>query len=257
MSIDLHLVSSPSTAGSLRWAIKDELLSGEVFCTMDIPELGPLANGIQRMKFLSNLGYKYSEEEIENFEKDAFKSWEVLQQRLKQNPVDRIVLWIDSTGSNYVFLRMACYWLKDEQIPIARTTVPVLNEIYSTAAFPPEVLAPLIENSIILNPSLRDQFTEEYKQIVARPELLRECDKNGQLLFKELSVHDHLLLENCPAIWVQASRVVGDAMGNCDPQNGLGDAFLSSRLEHLIVNGYIEADGPRTAIRLFKVRLRL
>ncbi|MET4142192.1 hypothetical protein [Pedobacter sp. UYP1] len=52
MSIDLHLVSSPSTAGSLRRAIKDELLSGEVFCTMDIPELGPLANGIQRMKFL-------------------------------------------------------------------------------------------------------------------------------------------------------------------------------------------------------------
>ncbi|WP_354305394.1 DUF3658 domain-containing protein [Pedobacter sp. UYP1] len=56
-------------------------------------------------------------------------------------------------------------------------------------------------------------------------------------------------------MWVQASRVVGDAMGNCDPQNGLGDAFLSSRLEPLIINGYIEADGPRTAIRLFKVRL--
>lgn len=255
MNTDLHLVSSPSTGGSLRWAIKKELLSGEVFSTMDIPELGPLDDGIKRMEFFNNLGYNYREDEILSFENDAFKPWEVLLKHLKDNPVQRITLWIDSTGSDYVFLRMASYWLKDQQIPIGLVTVPAINEIYSSAAFPPEVLAPLTENTVILNQTILDQLVDEYKQIIIRPELLRECDKNGQLVFKDLSVHDHLLLENCPRTWIQASRVVGDAMGNCDPRNGLGDAFLSSRLEHLILEGFIEADGPRTAIRFFKVRL--
>jgi hypothetical protein len=257
MSIDLHLVSSLSTAGSLRWAIREQLLTGEVFCTQDIPELGPLDNGIKRMEFLSGLGYnyQYEEEGIEPLEKDAFKVWELLNELLKQTPVDRIVLWIDSTGSDYVFLRMACYFLKNQKTAIVLVPVPVNNDVYSSAAFPPEVLAPLIKHAVVLSEIYRNQLALEYEQIVARPELLRECDENGKLIFKDISVHDHLLIENCDETWLTASRVVDSAMGTCDPRNSLGDAFLSSRLEHLILEGYIEADGPRTALRFFNVRL--
>ena len=257
MSIDLHLVSSVSTAGSLSWAISEQLLTAKYFALRTSPNLVPL-KWDQTHGILNSLGYNYPHEEvdIDPIEEDAFKAWELLGENLKQKTVDRIVLWIDSTGSDYVFLRMACYFLKNQEITIAQVSVPANKDIYASAAFPPEVLAPLIKNAVVLSKIYRNQLALEYEQIVAHPELLRECDENGQLIFKDISVHDHLLIENCDETWLAASRVVGGAMGTCDPRNSLGDAFLSSRLEHLILEDYIEADGPRTALRFFNVRLR-
>ncbi|WP_436488857.1 DUF3658 domain-containing protein [Chitinophaga sp. ARDCPP14] len=84
---------------------------------------------------------------------------------------------------------------------------------------------------------------------------MRECDENGVLQFRELSAHDNLLLSHCDKRWKPAVRVIGQTMGFSDPRNSLGDGFVSSRLEHLIVSGQIEADGIRTSMRTFRVRL--
>ncbi len=49
-----------------------------------------------------------------------------------------------------------------------------------------------------------------------------------------------------PSGWTPAARVVGTAMGRCDPPNIPSDLFFASRLQFLIDAGRIEADGPTT-----------
>jgi hypothetical protein len=59
----------------------------------------------------------------------------------------------------------------------------------------------------------------------------------------------------CSRRWKPAGRVIGQTMGHSDPRNSLGDAYAGSRMEHLIVSGHMEADGPRASMHTFRVRL--
>ncbi|HVI45720.1 MAG TPA: DUF3658 domain-containing protein [Chitinophaga sp.] len=251
---DLHVTSSLSGAGTLRWAISKNMLEGETFCINDIPGTGPLNDGVKRMKFLK--GLSFSKEGVNWAEDtDAFEPWHRLLTQLREQPVKRLLLWAGSDGNDYVFIRMACYWLQHTAVNVMLVQVPPNHGYGALPVNRAEELAPMISQAVMLNDTARNELAQEYERIVARPELLRECDENGILQFLDLSAHDDLLLQSCSRSWKTAARVIGNAMGLCDPRNGLGDAFLSSRLEHLIVSGRIKADAPRTSMGAFRVKL--
>jgi hypothetical protein len=44
-------------------------------------------------------------------------------------------------------------------------------------------------------------------------------------------------------------------MGRCDRRNLMSDLFFGSRLQFLIDNGRVEADGPRNRLHEYAVRL--
>ena len=90
--------------------------------------------------------------------------------------------------------------------------------------------------------SERDALGLEFDNIAARPELLRECDENGQLRFGQLGDHDDLLVTALRNEWQLGPCVIGEAMGNSDPRNGLGDAMLAARLRYLIESGVAEEE---------------
>lgn len=254
---DIHVVANFSTAGSLRWAIRQHLLTGEVICPMDAPEIGPFNDGVARSKFWINLGYPgITSTEIYQLEKhDIFEPWKLLRKRLSQSLETRLVVWIGGCGSDYVFLRMACWWMEGIAVSLVQVKVPPVNGEYSTAVNPPDILASMIVNAVETGETERHQLAAEYEEIAERPELLRECDENGKLLFHDLSIHDDLLIACCKYEWQNAARVVGEAMGRSNGRNPLGDMFLASRLEHLINNNKILANGPRISLRSFSVRL--
>lgn len=252
---DLHITSSLSVAGALSWAIKKQQLTGEAFAINDTPGIGPLDEGKKRMAFLRGLSFEKEGANWTNRDIDVFERWQQLKTRLSENPVDRLVIWAGSDGNDYVFIRMACHWLERVPVNVILVQSAPLMGYHSIAVYSVEQLAPMIGQALPLSTAARSRFAREYEEIVARPEMLRECDEHGVLQFRELSAHDDEILAVCNRRWKPAVRVIGATMGLSNPRNSLGDAFVSSRLEHLIVSGLIEADGPRTSMRTFRVRL--
>ncbi len=252
---DLHIILSLSAAGTLKRAVEKKLLTGEVFAINDMPGVGPLDDGKKRTEFLRALPFR--EEPIYWLPRDAdvFKPWHQLQVRLREKPVDRLIIWAGSDGNDYVFIRMACHWLERIPVNLMLVQAPPLMGYHSIAIYSVEQLAPLINMAVSLNTAERNALAREYGNIVSHPGLLRECDANGVLQFKELDAHDSLILRFCSRRWQTAVRVIGQTMGHSDPRNSLGDAFISFRLEHLIVSGQVVADGPHTSMRTFRVKL--
>lgn len=252
---DLHLTASLSTSGALSAAIRQQLLTGETYAINDIPGTGPLHDGLIRKEFLRSLNYVKKGTNWSDDEPDAFAPWLQLRARLSDNPVDRLVIWAATDGDDYIFLRMACHWLENIPVNVIQVKAPPIHGSHSLVLYSTEQLAPLINQGVLLSNAARYALAREYETIVARPEMLRECDEHGVLQFLDISAHDHEIMAQCNGRWKPAARVIGQVLGFKDPRNNLNDAFLSSRLEHLIVTGRIEADAPRTSIRDFQVRL--
>lgn len=251
----LHIVTSSSTRGSLQHAIKKGKLSGKVVNPDDSAGMGPLDDGIKRLEFLAGLGYGPAMDTKLILSGNAFRRWGKLLRRLSKSPVKRIFIWVSGSGTDYVFLRMACWWLEAVTNDVYVIRTPTNDGRYHTAEYPPKELVPMQDTMEFMPPSERAKLSREYEAIVQRPEQLRECDATGTLHFRGLDYHDPLVLASCSTTWENAARVVGRAMGDGDPINSLSDSFLSTRLEHLIQQGLVEADEPRDFLRFFNVRL--
>ncbi|NML38421.1 DUF1835 domain-containing protein [Chitinophaga sp. G-6-1-13] len=252
---DLHLTASLPAAGTLYQAIKEQLLTGETYAINDIPGTGPLNDGLIRKEFLRSLNYVKKGTNWSDGGPDAFAPWLQLKARLLDKPVDRLIIWAAGDGDDYVFTRMACHWLENVPVNVILVKVPPIHDLYSLIFYSADQLAPLINQAVSLSIAERNTLAREYENIVSRPEQLRECDEHGMLQFLDLSAHDHEVLARCSNRWKPAARVIGQVMGFSDRRNNLDDAFISSRLEHLIVTGQVVADAPRTSMRDFRVKL--
>lgn len=260
---DLHLVASLSAAGSLRVATQGLGLTGDIFCVADDLSFGPLSDGRDRANVWRTLAADdASEPEVgqRHFDEygfsaaDAFAPWRHLQKRLSHDPPNRVLIWVSESGADYVMLRMACHWLESSNASLWQVKVPPRQGHHSVAVHPPEALVTFARTAIPIAALEAKALADAFEDIASRPEPLRETDAQGRLLFKPISAHDALVLECCPPEWTLAARVVGEAMGRCDPRNSLGDAFFASRLRHLIEMGVIEADYANRPIRHYNVR---
>jgi hypothetical protein len=243
---DVHLVASNSAAGSLRVAVRELGLPGKVFCILDALDLGPLSDGRERLAFWRSLAAPGYSDELPSQEwDDAFASWRELRRSVATEKPQRLLIWVSESGADYVLLRMACHWLPGEDVALWRVPVPPKGEYHAVAAHPPEALAAFAPRAVAIPRAEVTAMAEEHRRIAARPELLRECDVQGRLLFRTITAHDNFILSCCPDEWTPAARVVGNAMGRSDPRNAFSDMFVASRLQHLIAAGLVE--GRRAA----------
>jgi hypothetical protein len=254
---DIHLVASNSAAGSLRAAVLGCGLSGKVFCIMDALNLGPLADGRERVAFWRSLAAPgYSDEVLSQEWDDAFAPWRELRQSVAADKPRRLLVWVSGSGADYVLLRMACHWLAAAEVALWCVSVPPKDGFHAVAVHPPQALAAFAPKAVAIAREKVIEMAEECGRIAARPELLRECDAQGRLLFRSIAAHDDFILNCCPYEWTPAARAVGEAMGHGDRRNSFGDMFVASRLQHLIAAGLVEADGPRKTLRDYRVRRR-
>lgn len=240
---DFHLASSYSAGGCLRHAIEEELLAGEVGSIGDALDVGPLVDGRARAIFWQEIdaaAYPGGDREPPPY--DAFAPWQEVRESVKKMQPERILIWASGSGSDYVFLRMACRILADNRVPLFHIAVPPKDGYHAVAAYSPVELTPMADHARRLTANEGDALAREFDSIAARPELLRECDENGRLRFGQLGDHDDLLVAALGAEWLPAPRVIGTAMGNSDPRNGAGDAMLAARLRHLIETGVAEEE---------------
>ncbi|TKT66914.1 DUF3658 domain-containing protein [Rhizobium sp. LC145] len=255
---DFHVVTSPSAAGSLKYAVERLGLSGDVHCIMDDLRLGPLASERERFLFWQGLSKGYGDDDLDltmHGEEDVFAPWRILREQVISGGPHRVLIWASGSGADYVFLRMACHRLADTGATLMHIPVPPRHGLHAVAVHTPQSLIGFARDATVVPEGDRRRLAAEFEAIAVRPELLRECDGSGHLRFRDLSVHDAFILENCSAEWRLAARVAGDVMGKCDPRNGLSDMFIHSRLQHLIGEALIESEGQRQGLRNYRVRL--
>lgn len=244
---DIHIADGDSAAGSMRYAIALGKMRGEVFALNDDLSIGSLKNAAERLAFLRTMILPPAPMEEETFDIDesdgVFARWEAL--RLRCRVPGRVMLWISGSAADHVLLRMACYFLQSTRATLWCVPVPTFDGGYeAVAAHPPEALARFSPGARPLSATTVGILAHAYMQIAARPEPVRQCDANGVLHYRDIDCHDALLLDGFPPDWTPAYRVIGSAMGRCEPRHALGDFFFAARLRALIRAGQVESRTP-------------
>ncbi|MBO9732464.1 MAG: DUF1835 domain-containing protein [Chitinophaga sp.] len=251
---DLHITSSISVAGTLRLAIYEHLLAGDAIGFNELPGIGPLDDGGKRTRYLQSLvfgshpGYQYA------YLNNVFDSWHQLQQRLHAHPVDRLIIWAGSDGNDYVFTRMACWWLREIPVDLWLVNAPTHggNDI---ASYNQQELASLFTQAGQITAHTLNELAREYENIAARPELLRECDENGQLQFLDEAIYDDTILGyNNDKRWISAVRIIGQIIGFSDRRNPINEVFASGRIKALVAAGKLKARGDMSSMRTFELK---
>lgn len=248
----LHLTLGASAAGGVRAFCTDYGVAGTVVGIEDDLSHGPLDDGITRISYLRACHAGYDEWRSDLT--DAFTPWRELNELLDRERPDAIIIWAGDNVAEATFLAMVCESLVVRPVPLLRVTVTNEHGLPYVAVYAPEVLAQLFESRHLIGTVERAGLVAEVARIRDQTGLLRRWE-DGRIIDVSLDYYDPLLMRVCGNSWTIAARVIGAAMGLSDARNLLNDLFLCSRLQVLIDIGQIEADGPRSTMRDYAVRL--
>lgn len=247
----LHLALGDSAGGCLRAAISSFGLPGRLSIFSDDLSHGPLNSTRARTAYFKTLFGNYGQmEEVSIATMDDF---EALSDQLEQDDISEICVWAGENASERTFLEMACHYLDRFKGSLTRVGATGLSPVPYIAPHSPEALAALFSGRETVAPSTQASLSADYLCLRDKELTLRRWDV-GKIIDVAADYYDPLLLACCPPDWTFAARVVGTAMGRCEDHNMLSDVFLSSRLQHLVAQNAIEALGPQTSLRDYKVR---
>lgn len=245
----LHLVLGDSAAETLRHAISQHSLPGEVHFIPDDLGHGPLHDGVVRVQHMRQCYEGCAD--WTHTGTDAFAAWRGLATSLAHTARD-VAVWRGENVSETVLLAMACWWLREFSGGVLLVELPGGRHAGTHSA---AALAGLF-------PAARVLDTGERKRLSAMFEAMRDDDGlrrrwvAGAVATVPISWFDDLVIAACTPSWQKAARVVGTAMGAADPRDGLSDIFVCSRLQALIADGRVETDRPPVRMREYNVRLR-
>lgn len=248
----LHLTLGDSATGCVRAALSiSPSISQSVMNIPDDLSHGPLDDGVARAEYMRAC-YRDYDEEWEYDTLDAFAPWLELIERLDRDRHDAVVVWTAENVSEATFLAMVCDQLAGRPEQIVHVTVPGSHGRNYVAVHAPKELRAFLESWRALSDAERAGLAQDFARIRDETGLLRRWQQ-GQLIGIPMDHYDGLLLEACGARWSLAARVIGIAMGLCDPANSLSDLFFSTRLQALIAAGEIRADGPQSSVRYYSI----
>ena len=252
----LHLALGDSAAGCVRAA--GALISPAIplvaINVRDDLSHGPLDDGVARAKYWRACYRAFSDWAYDLA--DAFAPWDELSQRLDRDRYDAVVVWAGENVSEATFLAMACHRLAGRSEQIVHLAVPGKGGRNYVAVHAPEELSAFFESQDSwrrLDPAARTALAEDFTRIRDETGLLRRWQQ-GRVIGVPVDTYDDVLLRACGAGWAPAARVIGKAMGQCDPANSLSDLFFNTRLEALIAAGKVQADGPQRSVLDYAVR---
>ena len=249
----LHLTLGDSAAGCVRAALSiSPGISQAVINISDDLSHGPLDDGLARAEYLRAC-YRDFDDRWEYDKKDAFAPWQELIARLDRDRHDAVVIWTGENVSEATFLAMACDRLAGRPEPIAHITVPGKHGRNYVAVHAPQELRAFFDSWHVLSDAERADLAQDFARIREETDLLRRR-QDGQIIGIPMDYYDGLLLEACSNEWTLAARIIGIAMGHCDPANSMSDLFFSTRLQALLAAGEIQADGPQSSIHYYSIR---
>jgi len=248
----LHFVLGNSAAGCVRAACDACGMPGAVIGFANDLAAGPLDDSQARdtgpRGFLGGGG----EAAIEGHARVSH--WRAVLGRLERERPDAVILWSGDNVAEVIFVAMACDRLAGRPELLLRVQVPGNDGRPWVATHLPDQLARLYATRRPLSAADRRVLAQDFARIRDTCGPVRRLE-SGRVVGVPGDYYDHLLLAACGPHWQAAGPVVGTAMAHCDGPNLMGDGFFSDRLGVLIDAGRIEASGPRTALREYRVRL--
>jgi len=248
----LHLALGDSAAGCLREACRNHGLPGAAQGIQDDLSHGPLDDGQKRIDYMRACFRGYDDLYLDL--DDAFVPWRNLLAHIDEEGIEGVIIWCGDNVSEATFLAMACWWLTDYSGPLLPVTMPGADGRHHVAAHTPAELAGLFACARELTNTERATLAGEFLRIRNETGLLRRWEE-GRITGIPRDRYDQLLLASCTISWTPALRVIGNAMARCNQHNLLSDLFFSSRLQSLVEDGRVEADGDRSRMRDYAVRL--
>ncbi|MEH7481357.1 DUF1835 domain-containing protein [Neobacillus drentensis] len=266
----VHLVSSESTAGALRYGLDRPKI---VIAFHDFFSIGPVWKMDQqigqdsRYEWL-NENVNVEQDECE-FENNFSKTLLEIEDIPKFVP---IYIWTANNGNEQTGLRFILYLLKekDNDIFLINTTElyhqridPKIEKLYSSMLHPDQ-LKFLLEQAQSANPlSYQDriQLQREWEDLAQSKDVLRLW-KNGRVTsvtedyFDDLILKtiDHLHKEPQNKDFIRTGKVIAETMHQMDEL--VGDFYIEYRIRHLIYSGFLELKGIPRSMRHYSVKLR-
>ncbi|MFM1987260.1 MAG: hypothetical protein RJA99_217 [Pseudomonadota bacterium] len=248
----LHLTLGDHAARLLEVATRRHGLPGDVRAIPDDLSHGPLDDGIARLEWMRRCyqGCFAWSPPVD----DAFEPWRTAAASLQVRPRP-LVLWGGATAAEAVFVAMACARLGALGVPLRRVQPPSDGPRVAIGAFDAAELAASFSHAATeLDAAACAAQAALFRALCADPSPRRVL-RDGVPVGAPAEVFDDVLLDAGDETWQSAAKVVGTAMGRCDPRQSISDVWLGWRLQAAIDAGRLEADGPRTGLRDFSVRL--
>ena len=245
-----HIIFGPSAAGSLRYIIKKHHLNQDVISIDDDLSYGPLHSIEERITFGTKLisSIAPDDEEFASYFKSAVTSWPTPEEFADC----KVILWHCENAPEQLMLQMVVNQLQgfeelyevalDNKISLAR----------GTGEYTPEKLGSLLKTEIKISAERMHELITNWNHTVQQKGTLRIW-KNEAVITVDESHYDALLLHNCKKKFVNAARIVGEALGTTDQL--LSDTWLTYRILKLVKMNKIQAKGNLKQLRSFKVRL--
>jgi hypothetical protein len=270
----VHLVSSPSTVGSLRVGLDSPK---KVIGFQDPFSIGPI------WKLESKIGQAYRYEwlyENINFEQDDYE----LENRFTNTLLEiadipdhlPIYIWVANNGNEQTGLRLILYLLKDKtnEITVINTTdladywmtpYDSKQSMFHSSMLRPPQLKLLFEHISVektLSQQERIQYQKEWESLAQSKDVLRVWQK-GRVTSVPEDYYDSFILKTIEQThqkqesmdFIRAGRVVGEILHQIDEI--VGDVYFEYRLRHLIYNGVLELKGIPKSMRHYSVKLRV
>jgi|GEM_PF-2484377 len=248
----VHIASGYSAGGGLKVAVEQLGLPGRVVVLDDDLSQGPLEPAAARAT--------YWQESIaatpSRGEWRVEGTWVKLLQAVASS--DDLVVWTGQNANELVLLAAVCAKIDSNSVRIWQVDTDTSDGHY-VAEYPPKVLAGFFADRLrLLDSRDRDRQSADYRQIAKDTGALRgfSPDHNGGRIIDLAPDHfDDLLIAAATADFQLSSRVVGQAMGECDARHRMGDLFFGNRLRYLVDVNRLEADRPMGELGEWSVRL--
>ena len=262
----LHVVFTPSGAGSLRPALTSAGRDDQVIALFDNLSFGPInpADLSSRAKWIENeLGWT----EWDNMNSKSEQFW---HQAL--SPDHRKVAWLSRRSAMEFAGFLEWLWRLGDQpcevIDLTEVKVSRRPELgpptSATLAISVAMLTPkqirdnqLFDQAKALSAEARSAHQDLWRQLRAENAPLRVL-KGNTLASAPISFFDSLLMSHVTDDWQKVARVIGHALGSqmddCIFQTG--DLVLASRVDALVQAGRLELQGE-SALEMQASKVRL
>ena len=240
---DLHVIFSPSAAGSLKQALKDSGRKGRVICPFDNFSFGPIASddAETRAEWVRDvLGYS-------DWHEVTVSNEPVLTTSLSSARAPIVWVSLNQTASYAGFL----WWLSH----VGEAPCSII-ERDSLSLLPASDLIAFFDHQVPLPAQEREQYRGAWKQLCSENAALRVIE-NDRLVSKDIDFFDAALLRLATPEWQKMSRIVAELLAEFFDA-GLyqtGDLVLGARLTDLADDGILEWRGEALNMRQCEMRL--
>lgn len=267
-----HIVFGASTCGTLMQAFKINQITEQIVAMEDDLMLGPLGNivldSVQsfRLKWWEQILNEEDKTDYIPYLRDSFKNfsgWANIQ-----TDEDSLLFWVGDSPTEHTGFMCLVANLPDY---ISVSVVMVSQAYYkkygkfrprSTGEVSPEKLVPLLEDTKVLTPHVRERYVTNWNQLLEDNGILR-IRKNRQVETVSVDYFDQEIIDRAKRIsrekfhfksdgFFYAVRLVGEISGR--QKQRIDEGLIEWRIRCLIQRNVFTYQGSLDSMRLYMIK---